>query len=519
MSDFDVKHTTMDTNELIQLCAVNPVLFCHTFFPKAFRGMDPDFIGEVWAALENPRYHFLNLKLFRGAAKTTILRAYNARRIAYGLSRTILYIGAGEDHATRSVQWMRTQIEPRMGADGVLKKTFFAQTFGLSPGAKWQEHNIEVLQSLPKAGGGTEERTTWMLGVGITGSVRGINFDDYRPDSITLDDVLKDENSATEGQRDKLTNLILGAVKNSLAPATEEPNAKMVMLQTPLDSNDASAMAERSSEWTTFSFGCWTKDTEHLPVDQQESSWPSRYPSADLRKQKVAALAEQRYSIFAKEMEVRVVTAEQLSFRPTWIRRYTEVPKISATIISIDPVAPPSEAQKAKGLKGKDFEAIGVLGRSKDGYVLLDYVVSKGHDPEWTVKNLFEFKMRYRPQCCVLSVVSAERYLKWYIEKEMERRRNYIVLKEAPIGGQSKFARIITALSGVASQGKLWCSERHSEFILQFESYGMGYRGHDDVLEMVANGVAELTNPFLEHGALELSNDDVADFKFRRVAP
>jgi hypothetical protein len=218
-------------------------------------------------------------------------------------------------------------------------------------------------------------------------------------------------------------------------------------------------------------------------------------------------------------MEVRTVTAEQLSFRPTWVRKYKDLPAISATVISLDPVAPPSEAQKAKGLKGKDFEAIGVLGRGPDGYFVLDYATNKGHNPEWTAAKLFEYKMRYRPQCAVLSLVSAERYLKWFLEKEMERRRNYLVLKEAPIGGQSKFARILAALSGPASQGKLWCHERHAEFILQFESYGIGYRGHDDVLEMVANGVAELTSPYLELGAIELTNVDVPKFNFRRVAP
>jgi len=445
-----------------------------------------------------------------------------AKRIAYGLSRTILYIGASESKATQSVQWLRGQIEPKVAGDGSRRATEYALTFGLRPGAKWQEHEIQVVQSLPKGDGTTEEKTSWVMGVGITGSIRGINFDDYRPDLIILDDVIDDENAATQVQRTKIKDLIMGAVLNSLAPRTEEPNAKLVMLQTPLDGDDAVAQVENDPEWKTESYGCWTEATADLPVHLQESSWPDRYPSLELRAQKLNAVAQNRYSIFAREMEVRLAQAETRSFIGTWLRKYDEPPAIGTCVISIDPVPPPSEAQMKKGLKGKDFEAISVVSRSKQNYYLLDYALSRGHDPSWTSAKLFEFMLRYRPICCVLSLVSAERYLKWFIEKEMERKRIFIALKEAPIGKQSKFNRILASLNGVANQGKLWCAKSHTEFILQFESYGVGYKGLDDLLESVANGVAELTNPYLELTAEELSAVDEEygdELKFIRACP
>ena len=221
--------------EMIHLCAVDNDFFCHTFFPEAFRSSSPPYAARLDRALNDPKIRLLNARVFRGGAKTTLLRAFAAKRIAFGTSRTILYIGASEGHATRSVQWLRGKIEPKLGGDGVYRATPFAHTFGLKPGKKWQEHEIEIVQSVPKRDGTTEERNFWVMGVGITGSIRGINFDDYRPDLIILDDVITDESASTAPQRDKLADLIMGAIKNSLAPATEEPNAKLVMLQTPLD--------------------------------------------------------------------------------------------------------------------------------------------------------------------------------------------------------------------------------------------------------------------------------------------
>lgn len=503
----------LTTAELIKLAAIDDDFFARTFFPKTMRSPSPPFDKAVWAALNNPRYRLLNLRLFRGAAKTSKLRLFTAKRVAFGISRTILFVGASESHATRSVQWLRSQIEPRMGADGQLHQTLYATTFGLRPGKKWQEHEIEVYH-------GVDQHPIWIIGVGITGNIRGINFDDYRPDLIILDDPVTDENAATGPQREKVADLVMGALAQSLTPATEEPNAKLAMLQTPLDDDDVSGRAERSAEWHTEVFGCWTKETEDLSIEHQRSAWETRYPTAILQKQKRDALADNRYSIFAREMECKLVTSESAAFPRHWLKRYGAPPKAGMTVISIDPVPPPSDAQMAKNLKGKDFEAISVVRRSGGNYYLLDYALSRGHQPDWTASKFFEFISRYRAQSCVLSLVSAERYLKWYLEKEMSRRRVFIPLKEAVIGGKSKFARITAALAGVASAGKLYCDSLHHDFILQFEGYGLGFKGNDDLIESVANGVSELTNPYLELLADEYEEDDIIPkFEARRACP
>jgi hypothetical protein len=47
---------------VINLCAVDLEYFCHTFFPKAFRGDSPDFAPRLNSALENPAHRLLNLR-------------------------------------------------------------------------------------------------------------------------------------------------------------------------------------------------------------------------------------------------------------------------------------------------------------------------------------------------------------------------------------------------------------------------------------------------------------------------
>lgn len=506
----EVLESSVSIGELIKLCAVDTELFARTFFPKAFRSKSPSFAPALWNALENPDYRAVNLRVFRGAGKTTRLRAFTAKRIAYGISRTILYIGADEASAVRSVQWLRAQIEPKLWGDGVERASFFAQTFGLKPGRKWQEHEIEIHHSV-------DDRPIWVMGVGITGSIRGINFDDYRPDLIIIDDVVTDQNALTEAQCDKIADLIMGAVKNSLAREVDAPNGKLCMLQTPINPRDVSMRAGESSEWHTENFGCWTAETADEQVEHQESAWEELFPTSILRKEKQAALVENRYSIFAREMECRLVAAETLSFRPNWLRVHQTPPKRMQCVLAIDPVPPPTDRQIASGLRDKDFEAIGIIGRNVDGFHVLHYETNRGHEPNWTVAKAFELHLRYAPLCWVVESVAYQRVLKWLLEMEMRRRGIYAAVK-SPQTSVSKFNRIVAALSGPASQGRLWCGPQHSDFILQFESYGMGYKGKDDILDMVAMGVSELTNPYLEledAGMLE----EVEEFRPRRVCP
>src|SRR5258707_1668749 len=142
-----------------------------------------------------------------------------------------------------------------MNAAGVRVRPLFSQAFDLSF-EKETETELRIKH-------GVTGQNIWVLGVGITGdSIRGINFDDYRPDLIILDDIVTDENAAEAEQSEKIANLVLGAILNSLAQASESPNAKVALLQPPLHNDDVSARAARSPDWKTATFVAWPKVPE-----------------------------------------------------------------------------------------------------------------------------------------------------------------------------------------------------------------------------------------------------------------
>lgn len=469
-------------NELSKLAAVDSEFYAHTFFPKTFRQVSPPFAKLLWEPLEDPDARLVNLICFRGASKTTRLRTFASKRIAYGISRTILYIGASERDAIRSVTWVRNQIE---------RNALWRQTFGLKPGKKWEETQIEIEHT----GFG---HTIWLLGAGITGSLRGINFDDYRPDLIIVDDPQTDETAATQEQREKIADLILGAVRNSLAPKTEEPNAKLVMAITPQHKEDVSQQALIDSEWVSRVIPCWTMETLNLPVAQQVSAWPERFPTSELQQEKLNALRRNKLSIFTREKECKITSKESSVFLPTWLNiRSGPAPFGYPAVLGIDPVPPPSERQMAKGLEGKDYEAHYVWTRVNGEYHLADFARSRGHDPSWSVATAFGLMRKWRCLRMVFDAVAYQRTLKWILEEAMKRNR--IWYQVVPIAdGMKKFARITGVLNGLATSGKLHIGSEHTVFAEQFEAYGPLYGGIDDDLDASALALQDLSNPFLD---------------------
>lgn len=500
--------------ELVKLAAINNSFFARQFFPTAARQRDPQFFREADELLDNPKYRYVNLRFFRGAGKTTKLRIYTAKRIAYATSRTILYIGASEGHAARSILWLRSAVT--VGGEATSEPTQFAKVYGLRPGKKWTDTEIQIQHTLMGI-------PVWVLGVGITGNIRGINFDNYRPDLILIDDVVTDENAATKEQREKLADLVLGAVKNSLAPATEEPNAKLAILQSPIDAEDISAQAERDTQFETRTFGCWTKETENLPLHQQESAWPERYPTQTLREEKRSDINRGRLSIFLREWECKLIAPELCPLKVEWLNYYQgDPPRGGMTVVSVDPVPPASETQLAKNLANKDFEAQVVWRRVHGNYYLVDCVVNRGHEPNWSVNSILQLALKYRVAKIVLQKFTQEKTLKWLLEQEMRRRGTYFLLADSSEQhGLSKFKRIEGAFAGPASHGHVFVSESHTDFIQQWSTYRPG-KGHDDILDASATALSALINPYLELGVDDyddLSEVDLPKIKRRMGCP
>lgn len=459
-----------DIDEAVALGALDGAFFGEYFFPKTFRQRTPDFLRQVWDSLDTPLNRHVGIQVFRGGAKTTTLRAFTAKRIAYGISHTIMYIGKSQDHAKRSLRWIMKQVE---------YNTLYAQTFGLSKGKKWTEEECEIIHKVL-------DQPITLLAVGITGSVRGVNVDDYRPDLIVLDDVIDEENSKTHEARNKINALIFGAVDKSLAPESEEPQAKLVMLQTPLDGDDASEQIQNDMEWHPLRFSCFDY--------KGESIWPERFSTEVLLRDKASAIRRNQLSIWLREMECSVIGDEKRYFGETWLNEWVVKPDFLVVAIGIDPSPPKDEDANKRKTKDPDPEVLAAVGIiNHEGVTkryILEQVKIQDPNPEKTVIELARMIRKWHPIVLGVETTAFQASLKWYVEKAMDAKRCPRVAIEGIDDRRSKVKRIRHFYTNACDNDELYYHASMHEFKEQFKDYPEVK--HDDLLEAPVLGFSVL---------------------------
>jgi hypothetical protein len=480
----------VDLNELVSLCATDGELFCRTFFPSAFRQSSPEFHREIWKDWTNPDVSLSAIAVFRGGAKTTLLRAYVAWSVAYRASRTIAYLGASSEKAQESGDWLRRLIEGN-SEDGLA----FAQVYGLRPGNKWNADRLDVLCRLSPQ---KPETTISLVALGITSSVRGLNIANYRPDLVCLDDVQTEENVGNETQRAKLNELVYASILHTMAPRSEAPNSKLVLLQTPMRPQDLIARAEHNPDFTFRKFG--------IRGDDGQSRWEERFPTAVIQKEEESARREHQWAYFARERLCWLVPDEGQYFRVEDLRYYESVPPNLITAYAIDPVPAPTAAQVAGSMASKDFECHAVVGMtpSRDVYIL-EIATSRNHHPDYSTNKFFELAGKWRPLRVRVEGVSYQSTLKWIIDEEQKRRGRFHAV-EIWKDMRAKPIRIRQTLAGLASNGKLYCRRDQLDFLTQWQTYPSV--DHDDVLDAVSMAVSlvlELSDSVGEFGDMAMA--------------
>jgi len=463
---------SIDLQEAVQLSAIDTDFYGRFFFPQTIRQKSPDFHALMDAKLEGPSRK-VSFMVFRDGAKTTKLRIFLSKRIAYAVSRTILIVGKSQDHSRRTVEWLMSKVE---------YNRLWASMFNLRKGKKWTSEEIEIFH-------GTDDVPIRIIALGITGSTRGINVDDYRPDLIVIDDPCDEENTATPEQRQKTEDLLLGSLVNSLAPASEFPNAKIVLLQTLLHPDDVISKCTIDPSWDSLRVSVFREDGT--------SAWPDRYPTKELLAEKEGYIQRGKLPLWMREKECKIVAGELSVFRMDLMQYYETLPpeEEMTVFVSCDPVPPPSESAIAKGLVGNDFEAWAAVGVWRDPYTnikkifVLETSLMKGHDPDWSVMKFFEFLDRWHPIKVKVESVAYQRTLKWLLEKAMLRRRKFVAIDAHVPERRKKTYRIIDSLGTALADKQLYVHPSQNTLIEAIQDYPNV--SHDDEIEAVSVAVQE----------------------------
>jgi hypothetical protein len=464
------EQVALTRDEVLQLAGVDSEFFCRTFFPKTFRQASPHFHQEMDDLLDNPYLRLVGFKVFRGGAKTTKLRAALAKRISYGLSRSAVIVSNSQSHSGYTLRWLSKQVRFNRA---------WADFYRLRPGDIWREgEHLEIIND-------TTDTRTNVLGLGITGQIRGINLDDWRPDYIVVDDADNEETTGTEEQRKKTSDL-LGSLEKALAPASEAPMAKMAVAQTPINLFDyISTISKPGTGWSVSTFGCFD--------DSGKSRWEQRFPTVLLEADKARHIRLGKLSLWLREMECRVIASEKSSFRQEWLQFYDEDDGDGFVVLAIDPASSTS--------KTADDQVLIAVRFRRGRITVLEYTAEKGEDPDALWVSFVRMVRAYRPRKVVIESVAYQRTLRWYFEKRMREAGFWVVINpdqdaRKKADRRQKADRIIQALTTPAALGQLYIRKTHLKLIDQFISFAPDIEMHDDVLDALAMAVEAGTSTF-----------------------
>lgn len=466
--------TDLSMAELIDLGAEDLLFFGRAFFPKTFKKKSPEIHRGIADLIDGPDNG--QVGIFRGGAKTTITRVACAKKVSYGESKLTLVVGKGQDHAIKTIRWIQNQVENNTHWTRVfgIKKAMNADT---GRAKKWTDEWITVENTLL----GTE---THFIAYGITGQIRGMNIDDARPDFIICDDILDDENCATMEQREKIKERFWGALMKSLCRKEENPMAKCIMLQTPIDEEDLSMDIRKLKSWTTLVYSCF--DAEGNSV------WEDLFSTKSLKEEKAEFIEMNKLSVWMREMEVSPTSSELKLMRPEWLQTYDLLPERPIYILTVDPTPPPSEKNQRDPQK-LDDAVVMITAFVRQKFYCVEYYTTKSPQVMELVAKIFEFYLKYRPTFTGVETVLFQRTIKELLEREMRAKGVFFVI--VPIEDKrNKFVRIKDTLQGLASQGKLLARSDHLELHSQFKDYPQVK--HDDLLDAFSLATM-LINPAL----------------------
>jgi len=309
-----------------------------------------------------------------------------------------------------------------------------------------------------------------------------------------------EENTATEEQRKKTADLFFGAIKNSLAPPSECPMTKMVLLQTVLNPLDLVSLCDKDRQWQSLRISCFD--------DNGQSTWPQRWSTAELKEQKQGYIDKGMLALWMREMESKTINDDLAAFNEKELRYWDEeengvggsMPEGGYTFLSVDPVPPPKDELNVKIKASHDNAVVSAL-RVVNGAVYIGEQYScKSPDVTEFIGQIFLMAAVWKTKVVVCETVLFQRVLRWAIQQEMVRRREYLTV--IPIEDKrSKPSRIRQEIKAYCSARQLYVSKDNTGFLGEY--WGYPFVQHDDFLDSVAIGLMHINPHMLQASFIE----------------
>jgi phage terminase large subunit-like protein len=185
-------------------------------------------------------------------------------------------------------------------------------------------------------------------------------------------------------------------------------------------------------------------------------------------------------ALWMREMECEVIPEGGATFNPENLKYWDVLPEGMVYVLAIDPASSDS--------KTADDQVIGVIGFYRSDVYLVEYSAEKGEMPEMAGIKVIEYARRYKLLGGSVESTSYQRVLAHYLEQVMRETKTFLPIHRVD-DRRKKSDRIIQAIGSTAGYGRLYVKPTMSKFLAQYNKYSPTAKMHDDVLDMLAQGI------------------------------
>ena len=361
------------------------VVLSHHFYLKP-----ADFHREVCKVLER-KDKYTCIVAPRGHSKSTLVSlAFILHQVLFRRVRFVILLS---DTATQAERFLDT-IKAELEGNEIIRKFW-----GNLEGKKWTSSEIELAIGVR------------IMAQGSGGKIRGVKYNQYRPDLIVVDDLENDELVKNKERRQDLELWYEGAVIPTL-----DPQGRLVIIGTILHYDSLLSKLSKDPQYTQLFYQAITNG---------KALWEERLSYENLMKLKESYTKRGLLDVFQCEYMNEPISAENAVFKKEWFKYYNDSEidyRFLNKVIGVD---------LAIGQKNSsDYSVIMVTGMNdRNEIYVLEY--SRGrYTPIEVIKEIFRLAKKWGVPTVGIEAVAYQKSLSYFVEEEMRRTGHFFMIED-----------------------------------------------------------------------------------------
>ncbi len=382
--------------EYLQRGMSDSMFFNKMFFPEIF--------DAPWSSLHHKIFELIDsgekkiaIAAPRGIGKTSIARGVAMKGILYRMFNFIVYIQNSATLAEMQTENIKMDL---------LSSKNVRETFGNIKIADMETYGVDdqFSKSAWIAYG-----NTLILPRGSGQQIRGLNWRNFRPQLIIVDDLEDADEVANPEIRDKQKDWFLKDVMKSVSRYRND--YVFIYIDTIKHEDSLLQMLMDSNEWSTVRLSICDENYKSLD--------PNYMTDEEILQEVEEHRAKEKMDVFYMEFMNLPISLEDAAFRPEYFKHHNENDLMERSGIENVILSDPAKTVKAHSAES----AIICVGIDTSGSMLyIREVINKKMYPDEYFNELLDAATRHNAKVIAVEVTSLEEFIKQPIKNEMFRR-------------------------------------------------------------------------------------------------